>query len=176
MYRAKKDGNCCLAIRFECCLTRCRACATRLETPLGSLKGDAWGDGNAEEGSQLNLSEHGPRRAVECFHKHNLHINHCTYPGTSILSYISFSSTIQSSSLSMLSLRSSGRLLEQIMAHTPSIASLEREQFCTSHIEDLPSIIPHSSILLTIGFCQMRPYFLLACRHLRQPVLCQLAN
>lgn len=57
------------------------------------------------------------------------------------------------------------------MRDTPRIASFKSKELCTSHVEDLPSIEPYSGIVLPICISEVRPYFILACIHLRQPVL-----
>ena len=51
----------------------------------------------------------------------------------------------------------------------PKYGPFIRKQLCTSHMEDLPPIIPHSAILCAISFFQMGPDFFLTGYHLRQP-------
>lgn len=61
--------------------------------------------------------------------------------------------------------------LEEIVADSPGVSSLEREQLGTRDVEDLPSVVPHSSVLGTIRFGQMWPDFILTLDHFGQPVL-----
>ncbi len=53
-------------------------------------------------------------------------------------------------------------LMEEVVGYAPRISALECEQFCTRHIEDLPSIEPHGCVVLSIRLFQMRPNLLLA--------------
>jgi hypothetical protein len=62
-------------------------------------------------------------------------------------------------------------LFEQVMRHAPSVTPLISKQLCTRHVEDLPSVIPHGGVLFTIRLGEVWPNFLLACSHLRQPIL-----
>ena len=62
-------------------------------------------------------------------------------------------------------------LLKQVVANPPYISALPSEQFATSHVEDLPSIEPHRSLVLAICLLQMWPYLLFAGGHLRNPIL-----
>lgn len=57
------------------------------------------------------------------------------------------------------------------MRDAPHIAAFKSKELCTGHIEDLPSIEPHSGVVLPICIFEVRPYFILACIHLRQPIL-----
>lgn len=63
------------------------------------------------------------------------------------------------------------RLLEEIMRDTPGFPIFIREKLCTSHIEYLPSIEPHGSIILPISLFQMRPNVIFIPIHLCQPIL-----
>lgn len=62
-------------------------------------------------------------------------------------------------------------LLEQIMAYSPGIPTLIREQLRTSHVEHLPAVEPHSRLVLPVRLLQAGPDLLLAGVHLAQPVL-----
>jgi hypothetical protein len=62
-------------------------------------------------------------------------------------------------------------LFKKIMGDTPGIPALVGEEFGASHIKDLPSIIPHRSVLFPIGLLQMRPYLVFVCNHFAKPVL-----
>jgi hypothetical protein len=62
-------------------------------------------------------------------------------------------------------------LLEQIMAHAPSVTTFIRKEFRTGHVEDLPAVEPHGSVFGSICFLEMRPDLVLAGVHLAQPVL-----
>lgn len=57
------------------------------------------------------------------------------------------------------------------MCHPPCVATLESEQLGASHIEDLPSVIPHGCIFRTIRANQMWPQLLLVLDHGREPIL-----
>lgn len=67
--------------------------------------------------------------------------------------------------------RSSRGFLEKVMRNAPRVSAFVREQFCTSHIEDLPSLEPNSCIFLPIRCLQMRPNRLLVITHLPEPIL-----
>ena len=54
----------------------------------------------------------------------------------------------------------------RISSVTPRITTLIHEKPRARHIEDLPSIVPCGSFVLAICGFQIRPDFILACRHL----------
>lgn len=57
-------------------------------------------------------------------------------------------------------------LFKQVVRDTPGIPTFVRKELSARHVEDLPSVKPHGSILLSISFLQMRPDFSLAGIHL----------
>ena len=61
--------------------------------------------------------------------------------------------------------------LEEVVADSPGVSSLEREQLSTCNIEDLPPVVPHSSVLRSIRFRQMWPNLIFALDHFGEPVL-----
>lgn len=63
------------------------------------------------------------------------------------------------------------RFLKQIKRNTPCVSALISKQFRARHVEDLPSVIPHPSILLAVRLLQMRPYLHLLGYHVCKPVL-----
>ena len=63
------------------------------------------------------------------------------------------------------------RLRKQVMADTPGVTALPSEQLTASHVEYLPSIEPHGSLVLSVRLFQVWPYLLLARRHFGNPVL-----
>lgn len=70
-----------------------------------------------------------------------------------------------------LSLRSLLGLLKQVMRDPPRVASVKREQFRASHVEDLPPAIPRVCILLAVSLLEMRPQLLTVLYHGCEPVL-----
>jgi hypothetical protein len=66
------------------------------------------------------------------------------------------------------------RLLEQVMANTPLLASVPSKQLRTGKVEDLPPIEPLGNTLLAIRLNKMRPDGGLRSRHLSIPVLASL--
>lgn len=71
----------------------------------------------------------------------------------------------------LTTVNSSVGLFEEVVRYTPDVPALIGKQLRTRHVEYLPSIIPHAGVLLPIRLDQVRPYFLLVCEHLAQPVL-----
>lgn len=59
------------------------------------------------------------------------------------------------------------RLLEEVVGYTPRISALECEQFCTRHVEYLPSVKPCCCIILSVRLFKMGPNLFFAGVHLR---------
>lgn len=41
-------------------------------------------------------------------------------------------------------------LFEQVVTDPPGISPFIRKELCTRHVEDLPPVVPHGSVLLSI--------------------------
>lgn len=93
--------------------------------------------------------------------------------------YLSATSTVLPESLTEFSIiyyTSSRRvpllgLLEQVMAHTPRIASIPLEQLRTRQVKHLPPIPPRHHPLLSIRLLQSLHNAVLVTQHSKQPVL-----
>lgn len=57
------------------------------------------------------------------------------------------------------------------MGDSPDVTSLEREQFGTSHVENLPPIVPCGRVLLSVRINEVWPQLLLVLDHRGEPVL-----
>lgn len=57
------------------------------------------------------------------------------------------------------------------MRDAPRLSTFIRKELRTSHIKNLPPVIPHSCVTPTVSLLQVGPYHIFAFIHLRQPIL-----
>lgn len=57
------------------------------------------------------------------------------------------------------------------MRNAPGVSALVCEQLGTSHVEDLPPLIPYACIILPVCCLEMWPYGFLVISHFDKPVL-----